>query len=353
MNYLPIFSPVTGTIISVDKTTIKIQIEKTKYNIVSPFFGTIQLLNTKNILEISISNNYLQNDLDVTINGQVNTIIKKNNIEYNETIANNISGDICTINFNGSYLNVVDVNTFVNSGYAIGYLKTHDKMALETYPKQLIILSLPHFICEDDSNENHSCDTSAEKIANKLLPTLSNDHRYVYMYKGNINRNTMDLNRKMSYNTTFRKAIRNRIKMKIREIISTIQESPESKILYLIDCHSFPDKYFGNIRIDNPDVSILFANCSQLIYVDELIETLKDNKINGTKHIGSGNDIIEEMYKYNISLELEKYNIVIVPILIEINETITEEKLNAISYSVNIWINTINNYYAKKFTNKN
>src|SRR2546429_423756 len=129
MNYVPIFSPINGIVSSTENNEIKISIRKNNDNyLYSPVSGDIsEIVTDKNINKISIMNNLLADSIHLIIDGTI-TINKKINdsVEYNENIGE-IFGEISLkIHFNKNIsIEVVDVNTYVNSGETtIAYLQT-------------------------------------------------------------------------------------------------------------------------------------------------------------------------------------------------------------------------------------
>ena len=219
--------------------------------------------------------------------------------------------------------------------------------------KQLIIITIPHSLCiKNLSEKGHSCDFIALKAAKKLADVLSNDKRVIQVYPASINRTEMDLNRIQSFHNNYRIEIRHKIEAKIQEIIASDVIS-NSRIIYIIDCHSFPQYSFANISIDNPDVAILMADCRQLDYIEELTDLLKRAGILVTKHLGSSNSIIEEYYMRDQKvLNSSKDKIRIIPILVEFNENLSDDKISIICNEIYRWIDTINDYVINSLKNK-
>ncbi len=202
--------------------------------------------------------------------------------------------------------------------------------------EQLIMITVPHAKCEFPPD--HECDIAATKLATELAGSLNNRYRMIRTFTGTINRTSIDLNRVESYDTTYRYDIR-------KQLAEYINSYPQSHIIYIFDCHSFPDgNYFANVRVTNPDLAILFDDCSQLTFMEELTDTLKEYGIKVTKHIGRDNNIIDEFNHYNIILR----DYFIVAILLELNESISDAKLKLIGRAINKWINTINKYIIER-----
>jgi hypothetical protein len=210
---------------------------------------------------------------------------------------------------------------------------------------QHIILTIPHETCVEKTK---FCDLAALKLANQLEISLANQNRIIEVFHGDINRQTVDLNRKYSRETRFRNTVRLYLLEYIKNLIQnkTDYNITEEKIVYLIDCHSFTpgDHKYGNIRVSNPDISILFNQCSILNIIEELTDICKDHDLAVTKHYGIIDDIIDEFANYNNTFNLQKYGIKIIPILIELNENIEEKRMHKIGLSINEWIKSINQY---------
>ena len=212
--------------------------------------------------------------------------------------------------------------------------------------KQLIILTVPHSFClENNKGSNYECDYRALECANIISKILLNDTREVLIFPANINRVTLDLNRVTS--DGFHKLLNDKINSKITEI--ELNDTVNiNNIIYLMDCHSFLGNFFGNASTTNPDVSILMANCIQLNYIQELRDLLGKKDIVTTIHLGSGNSIIEKYFNYD-QKNLQSNHIKMIPILIEFNENLTNEKISNIGYCINQWIDIINIYFISIF----
>lgn len=379
MHYLPIISPVNGTVsyITNEKIVIKIGTPVTN-NILSPFFGEITEIvscdddNKQNKISITIKNSDvgggitflvgILKDLATLQRGSepldeakinINKILGEN-ISYGEIIGNFVLGDSAEINLESiAHVKVVEVGTKLIAGETIvAYIASKIGIAYQiNADKQLVILTVPHFKCEPkiEKNKPHNCDYYADKLASKLYETLLDETHEVIVYGGTINRSLLDLNRAESFESNFRRRIRNRIKMKINEIKLLPSPKNFSNIIYVIDCHSFPKGHFNNIRITDPDVCILFSSCNQLVLVEELTDTFRDYGIVTTKFIGNRNDIINEYYEIDQKHDIKKNRIKIVPILVEINETVSDEKITTICAAIKEWIITINKYTTKIF----
>lgn len=209
--------------------------------------------------------------------------------------------------------------------------------------KQLIILTVPHSKCIENLNV-HVCDFGALKCAKIISEKLSGDQNETIILEANINRTILDLNRIKSFNSDYRTKLRSTVIDKIKEN-EKLDIKNKNRIIYIIDCHSFPDKTndFSNVRIKNPDVAILMASCYQLNYAEEMTDILHELGISATKHLGNGNDIIEEFYSVNQKLKFG-YNTIIIPLLLEFNEGLSDNKIKIIGTGIGEWIESINKF---------
>ncbi len=210
--------------------------------------------------------------------------------------------------------------------------------------KQLIILTTPHETCVNIPNQ-HNCDTHAKKLAEQLAGSLQNDSRKIVTVHGNIDRNYIDLNRSFSrYFTHFRSAIRNRIKTQI-DRLSAHNNSTINNIIYLIDCHSFPNsESFNTVRTKHPEIALLSGDPKDFVLVHELYDLLNENDIKVTIFPGIMDDIIDEAGDIDNSVN----DIKIVPVLVEVNEAISDERIMKISGVFNDWITTVNEFLMGK-----
>lgn len=166
--------------------------------------------------------------------------------------------------------------------------------------------------------------------------------RNIVLVEGDISRYYMDLNRRISiYTTEFRKNIRELVIHQIEKIIKN-KSLNANNIIYIIDCHSFPN--YNNKFINN-DVVILLEALKDYVFASELIIMLKQSNIKTTIFKGEKNDIMDEFNQW----DREFTNIKIIPILLEINESITEQNIKIVCKVINEWINKINKMYVQYF----
>lgn len=209
--------------------------------------------------------------------------------------------------------------------------------------KNLVVITVPHGFCEKNIPKTpdqfeHYCDTYGNNLADKLYGTLKNKYNIV-IFKGDINRKIMDLNRIESRHTKFRTSILHKI------IDFAIENIFNKNIIYLLDCHSYPATKpysFSNISIQNPEVSLLFDDMKYLMFVDELVQILRKNGLVTTMHFGIYNDIMDEV------LGIQLVNTVIVPILVEVREDLGDDKIGKIAKSIEEWIGIVNQYFMEQ-----
>lgn len=258
-------------------------------------------------------------------------------IEAGEELGPIFESDIM-LSINNTYIQVVDIGTKLQALTPLSYVQTN-KEVMPAVPKRLVVLTTPHFVCGTFDKTEHKCDFFADKFGFGLAKIL--DGMEVALYTGNINRTEIDLNRSAGRKTSYRQSIRNRIKLRIKELVLVNKPG----VIFLIDCHSFPSGSFSSIRVKNPEVCVLMADCLQLIYVEELTDIMRDYGITATKHPGKGNDIIEEFFKLDMDLRKSKGGkIRIMPVLIEINESISDDHLHKVCLGVREWMGIVEAY---------
>lgn len=360
MNYLPIFSPVYGIVNFASSESVTININDQKKNVFTPMFGKLNAMPTNQLFIASIMNKYLDVPVKFTIDGEVD-VDKEDTVDYNQDIGTNLTGTQCHLNFGSCFIPVVDKGTEVNAGNtAIGYIKIKQKIILKSEPRQLIILSVPSFNFDTNNIQpTYAYDLYSKQLVNEIKKTLTKSNYDICIYMSNLTKictgsRVSEGSGKDNFESkkSYPKAIRNKIKMKINEIkLSDITPS-ELNIIYLFDFCSFHPNSFQNIRIPDPDVSILFPNSTLLLLAEELADTLRECNILVTKHISYGNEMVQEFYQYNTEYELEKYYTSIIPIQIAIREGLPETKVQIIANSINKWISTINLYLFTKFNQR-
>lgn len=203
---------------------------------------------------------------------------------------------------------------------------------------QLVIISIPHELCISENNINHLCDFGAKNFANILNNNLAN--KKIILFDGNINRSNIDLNRISSRITTeFRWNIRELLLKKIKSIILDKYPENNSRIIFVLDCHSYPPR---NNNYADYNMVILLDNYNYYPLVLILKNLLTNSGINIEIMAGEHNDIIDEIYQTEQLYNLNKYNIFLIPLLLEINENLDNSQLTKISKIINYWISGIN-----------
>src|SRR5579872_6760422 len=136
-----------------------------------------------------------------------------------------------------------------------------------------VLITSPHYICNNmKSKDLHLCDFVSDKVAN-MLAKFNN---CIY-FPGDISRDIVDLNRKESRNTFYRKKIRTLFKIK--------------KIDIIIDIHSFPPDRKGLVSV---------GFCERNEIIPEIVLLLGPLDMINNKKIG------RELYK-----QLKNYNIIV------------------------------------------
>lgn len=154
-----------------------------------------------------------------------------------------------------------------------------------------ILISVPHNMCDDNHDAGeHTCDTIAEGIADYITELLSDrDIPYVLIY-GDINRETMDLNRVGSRDSEFRKDLRDEFR-----------DKPHC----LLDVHSFPegDKDFQDVDIaigtDRNVIEPHLKDLADYLHSEE-IDTIAIGKLEA--------DIVKEAKEHGITAYLLEFN---------------------------------------------
>lgn len=209
--------------------------------------------------------------------------------------------------------------------------------------KNLVVITVPHELCEKNIPKTleqfeHYCDTYGNNLADELYNTLKNKYNSV-VFKGDINRKILDLNRIESRHTKFRTSILHKI------IDFAIENIFNKNIIYLLDCHSYPATKpysFSNVSVQNPEVALLFDDSRHLMFVDELAQILRRNGLMTTMHFGIYNDIMDEV------LGLQLVNTIIVPILVEVREDLSDDRVGKIVKSIEEWIGIVNQYFIEQ-----
>ncbi len=208
-------------------------------------------------------------------------------------------------------------------GYVINPNQNHSTNGHQV--QSLVVLTVPHAKCSVNL-AGHNCDTSASPFARMLEAKLIESGRNVVTMYGDINRLEVDLNRVEARYTDFRVKVR-------KAVVGYIEKM--NGLVFVLDCHSFPDKRgYSNVRISNPDVMLLFDNVVNFVNIFELMELLREKGIVVILVPGVRNDIIDE---FNMAVK----GVHVVSVLIEVNESMSDSKLDVVCSVVDVWIGTI------------
>jgi hypothetical protein len=180
------------------------------------------------------------------------------------------------------------------------------------------VITVPHYTCI--KTVYHLCDTKAYDMAKRIRDKLAEYGINTIILLGDINRSIIDLNRKESRNTEFRKVLR-------REVKERISQNPQRKV-FLIDCHSF-DRGFKTRDNPDPQFVILYDTGCEMQYIHKLYTNMKDAGIRVNLLEGLNNDIMDEFTCIHN----------VIPVLLEISEIhYTDDLINKISEIIKNWV---------------
>lgn len=168
-----------------------------------------------------------------------------------------------------------------------------------------VLLTVPHAVCLQEIKVRH-CDRVAEKAARILYEMIPSSQLFI----GNILRERMDLNRNVSLNTFFRR--------RIRWYLENTQP------LLLLDIHSFPPGEFEGADVAILDEQPASGYGQDLFgYLDENLAGYSIGYFEGSKV----NSIIRESNYYGVPA-----------LLIEFNESLTDDEMINISQVISSWV---------------
>jgi len=158
-------------------------------------------------------------------------------------------------------------------------------------PLSFILLSVPHNKCNRVHSElAHSCDFIAEETADYLADLLIDEEIPFVLLYGDINRTKMDLNRRRSRKTQFRKDLRKELK-----------KDPYC----LLDVHSFPQ---GDEDFKDADIAIGTDNDKLEQYLKDLVYYLAGRGINALVIGNLEADIVKEAKSLHVNSYLLEFN---------------------------------------------
>lgn len=194
-----------------------------------------------------------------------------------------------------------------------------------------IIITIPHYTCIELSS-GHSCDLYSKILADSIAEEIKKYYQFS-IFPGDINRRFIDLNRKESRNTTFRNNIR-------EEVIKILQRGER---ITLLDCHSYDiATYFSNkLQFTDPDFVILSDDKRFDNEMIRLRNLLLKSKIKVNLLRGINNDIIDEFSEYPYSSYFQNDKPMIIPVLLEVFEGISLDRLQIISSNIRYWISSL------------
>ncbi len=178
----------------------------------------------------------------------------------------------------------------------------------------MIFLTVPHATCPQSNLYNtefiHPCDKLALKSA-KILKKIGGDD--VQIFEGDIPRTTQDLNRERSRTTSYRK-----------NLTESMKEQMPS---YVLDIHSYPDSKTISFP-KGSEIILLDNNAFEAEYYSmKLLNSLEADGIIAKLRKGAKTNDIQK----------EARNLKLRSILIEFNESLSEERLKYIARSIVDW----------------
>lgn len=178
---------------------------------------------------------------------------------------------------------------------------------------QMIIITAPHSLCEDNDIESHECDVITGDMAQRLYDKLIENGINAKLFLSTERRVKCDLNRIVCRNTQYRNNVRKYMEM-----------NP----VFLFDIHSFPYNYKHLSMYILDDYTIKPKK-----YSVNLLDFLVKNNIDVKLYQGIHNDIEDEARSMGID-----------SVLIEFNENLTIYERNYIIDKLYDWISKRYNY---------
>jgi hypothetical protein len=152
-----------------------------------------------------------------------------------------------------------------------------------------ILITVPHAVCNQFTDENHQCDSLAHEFALNLEESFELNNIETKLLVGNIPRYTCDLNRVICENTEF---------------VSRVKSEIKRTSLHL-DIHSFPT---SDENWRNYDVVLLVQNPKVISKVKNLSSYLNNRKVPTAIYPGVTNYLIEISQSFNVPSWLIEIN---------------------------------------------
>jgi len=184
-----------------------------------------------------------------------------------------------------------------------------------------VLLTVPHAQGCDRLSSRHPCDTLAEGLAQYLQQSCSGNCEVLV---GDIPRTVLDLNRKESRYTEYRQQIKKRIQYHMQR----------GEIVWVIDCHSFPQTYRWN-QEQSTDFVILdtWLNNRPTVYVSQLTTFLQKQQVDILQLQGASPEDNDTNDIMDTSRQLGAYSF-----LLEVKEGLRRSRLQQISVLIIKWI---------------
>jgi hypothetical protein len=327
-----IYSPITGILDDIKEKngTWNRKTKIFEVPVIEPKTGSITffiygLINLTIEVEVGKSK-YITNTINLDVNPHENNVLYQN-----QQIAEILIGSYLWIRlpkYAMTFLNVKPKDKLIGGQTILAQWQLHNP----------ILLTVPHARCNYESKE-HTCDNMALESALNLTEHLF-PNKYAIIFPGNINRIAIDLNRKESRNTIFRKWVR-KISLLVKQVYD-IHSFPINSWVHKQNNHNneykcpYENPVLTN-NIQNPNQAkmvILEDRCDLKAHMSyDLLNKFNNLNLSAALLLGSYgyNDIEDEMQYQNKEA-----------LLFEYSETLNKEELNKYNEVISDWINQQN-----------
>jgi hypothetical protein len=172
-----------------------------------------------------------------------------------------------------------------------------------------VIITVPHSLC-DSSNPVRNCDTLAYVAAESLYEKMPYP---TWIFQSNHHRSQIDLNRDVSLETDFRRAISNKMRELKRDGYDPI---------FVLDTHSVEDLAWDHNHLD-----LLDEFTTNTPYVRRLAHLLRQDGFDIGHYQGKDNSIVQEARRNGL-----------ISVLFEFNESLPYDILNEITPVIVEWV---------------
>lgn len=172
-----------------------------------------------------------------------------------------------------------------------------------------VIITVPHSFC-NSSNPVRNCDTLAAAAAESLFKIMPYP---TWIFRANQPRSQIDLNRDVSLQTDFRRAI----SAKMRQL-----KQQGYNPIFVTDIHSVKDGAWDHNHVD-----LLDEFTTNTPYVNRLAQLLQQSGFNVGHYQGKDNSIVQEARRNGF-----------IAVLFEFNENLPEDIVDEITPVIVEWI---------------